>query len=84
MASSHKINHTRRIVRRERCTVQEVRIMRAMRFHGYNLAEIAKMTDRTVPCVWSKTADVTHKNWLKDRYLQRMRAGSMAHLLDVA
>ena len=82
MASTHTINHTRRTNRRERCTVQEIRIMRTMRFHGYNLAEIAQMTDRTVPCVWSKTTDVTHKNWRKHRVALRPKRGNLSILVD--
>lgn len=81
MASSHTINHSRRTNRRERCTIQEIRIMRTMRFNGYSLAEIALMTDRTAPCVWHHTADVYNTRWLKDRVTLRERNGALSCLV---
>lgn len=84
MASIHPINHSRRLARRERCTVQEIRIMQTMRFSGYNLAEIAKMTDRTVPCVWRHTAFIIHDNCIKGRMSFPAKMGNFTLLFDKA
>ena len=82
MASSHRIILPKPRAKYQRVTDTEIRVMKNMRQRGFLLREIAAITERDIMTVWSKTAHVTHKNWLKDRYLQRPRAGSMAHLLD--
>jgi hypothetical protein len=81
MASIHIVNHSRRINLRERCTVQEIRIMRTMRFNGYSLSEIALMTDRTQPCVWRHTADIYNARWCKDRVTIRETHGGLTCLV---
>ena len=83
MASSHRIVLPSKRIMRARVSPTEIRVARTMRRKGYLLREIAEILDRDVVTVWRYSADVTHKNWLKDRYLQRPRAGAMAHLLDV-
>lgn len=81
MASIHAVNHSRRTIRRERCTIQEIRIMQTMRFNGYSLSEIALMTDRTAPCVWHHTAYIYNAKWLKDRVTLRETNGGLACLV---
>jgi hypothetical protein len=66
---------------RPRCTIAEIRIMRKMRSNGFCLAEIAFNIDRTAPCVWQHTKDINHRNWTKDRLLQRLRAGGEVQLV---
>ncbi len=72
---------SRRIVRRKHCTVEEVRIIRSLRFNGYSLQEIAMNVDRSVCCVWNQTKDVTNARWNMDRVVQRPRKGGSVCLV---
>ena len=74
----------RRTLRRKHCTVEEIRIMRAMRFNGYALNEIALNVDRTPMTVWNHTKDVTNSRWMKDRIIMRPRKGGHVELLSNA
>lgn len=80
--TTHTITLFRRTNRRERVNAHVINVMRNMRLNGYTLNEIARMTDRTVPCVWSKTSDITHANWRKNRFITHSKFGTNVYLVN--
>ena len=75
---------SRRTVRRKHYTVEEIKIIRSLRFNGHPLQEIAMNVDRSVCCVWNITKDVTNLRWNMDRVIQRPSRGGRVALVHRA
>lgn len=82
--SSHRITLPTRRPKYARCTAQDIRAMCQMRHDGYVLREIARVTDHNIPTVWRRTAHIMHRNWKRDRLVERPRTNRTAHLVRAA